>query len=710
MKHWSDKSAAMIWRHHKSLALIVGVVTLAAIYPLSQLGVSNSLSAWYPDDDPELINYRQFQDTYGSDEIIVVAVRGESRFDTESGLVLVGDLTDQLLDIEGVATVTSLVTVPASLASARGRLLAEDARTTALIVQTLPGPASEAIRGRVLQAVRDAVTASGFEAALGGYGVVFEALNDASTRGASSLIGTAHLLMLVVLVVLLRNVRAVLLVMVTVGIAVVWTMGLYAVTGHELNMVTMVLPTLVLVIGIANCLHVLRSVAAVPAHPDHGRRVTEGLANVISPCFLMTVTTAAGFLGLTWSSLPVVQELGWFGAFGVVAAFVCSTVLITAGLSLPSTEPRQRRSRLDGLALSLFHCGRQNPRTVLAAFVLLAGVSLYGISQLESDTDSIGYMKKSHVVRQDSDLIEAEIGPYVPIEFIVTAEAAVFDAALIDAVWHWQQSAENLEDVGWSWSLVNAMGVTADETPSGVGLDALRNRLERMQRFSPTTVAAMWNGERELRVSFGAPIMSARDVRALIGQLESRARLPAGAELRPAGYSPLYTRIVDEIVNSQVRGFGAAIIMIVVLIGLAMRSWRRMLLALPANAMPVMLTLGLMGLTGIPLDVASATIASVILGLVVDDTVHLLRPGPDTAILPSLETAADKAGGTLVMTSVVLAAGFLVLGLADIRSIAWFGVLTSFAVIVAILVDLLLLPATARLCEMMSATRRSASR
>ena len=104
-----------------------------------------------------------------------------------------------------------------------------------------------------------------------------------------------------------------------------------------------------------------------------------------------------------------------------------------------------------------------------------------------------------------------------------------------------------------------------------------------------------------------------------------------------------------------------------------------------------------MGLTGIPLDVASATIASVILGLVVDDSVHLLRPADRQESIGALKIAASHAGGTLLMTSLILAGGFLVLGLAEIRSIAWFGVLTSFAVIVAILTDLLLLPALVRL-------------
>jgi predicted RND superfamily exporter protein len=205
----------------------------------------------------------------------------------------------------------------------------------------------------------------------------------------------------------------------------------------------------------------------------------------------------------------------------------------------------------------------------------------------------------------------------------------------------------------------------------------------------------MLAGENELRVSFGAPIMSAGSVGSLIEGIVARAKLPADLQLKPAGYSPLYTRIVDELVWSQVRGFSAAIAIIVVLLGIAMRSWRRVLLALPANAVPVGLTLGIMGLTGIPLDVASATIATVILGLVVDDTVHLLKPSGGRGINESLLVAANQAGGTLLMTTIVLALGFLVLGLAEIRSVAWFGTLTSFAMIAAILTDLLLLPALA---------------
>jgi hypothetical protein len=693
----SRKAAAAIWKFRFVLSGLVLLVTGGALSQLGSLDVSNSLEVWYPEDDPELVNYRAFQDTYGSDEIIVVAVAGDSRFDDDDGVEQVAGLTDRLLDIPGVATVTSLVTVPESLAAARGRLLSADGRTTALIVQTLTGPAIEAGRSELLNAVRSAVDEFGLVPHLGGYGVVFEGLNEASTTGASTLIVSAHAVMIVLLTLLFRRPGPVLLTLVAVAIATAWTMALYALTGHDLNMVTMVLPTLVLVIGIADCMHLLRSVAAEDRSLARRERVINGLAAVIGPCALMTVTTAAGFFGLTASGLPVVQQLGWFGAFGVLAAFVVSVVLVTAGLSWQFFEVLRQPTIFDRLAKRLLWVGSGHPAATIAVFSLLSVVALYGITALNSDTDSIGYMKPSHVIRRDSDFIEREIGAYVPVEFTVTASDTILTEASLDAVWRWQQRAAALHGVDWNWSLISALGVDQRQLPSEVGLAALRARLERMRQFSRTTVAAMMSGDRQLRVSFGAPIMSARSVQGLIARITAEADLPANLSLRAAGYSPLYTRIVDEIVSSQVRGFAAAIVMIVALIGLAMRSWRRTLLALPANAVPVMLTLGLMGLTGIPLDVASATIASVILGLVVDDTVHLLRPGPDDAIGPSLDKAVGRVGGTLIMTSLVLAAGFLVLGLAEIRSIAWFGVLTSFAVLTAVVADLTLLPAISSL-------------
>jgi predicted RND superfamily exporter protein len=659
------------------------------------LSVSNSLEIWYPQDDPALLNYRQFQETYGNDEVVVAAISRSEGFSTEDGAEIVGDLTDSLLDIEGVASVISLVTVPQSLAEARGRLLSDDGQTTALVVQMMSGEEFEARRHQILHDIGKAIESQGFFPRLAGYGVVFDGLNEESTTGTSTLLIYAHGLMVVLLAIFFRRPGPVALTLIAVGNATLWTMGLYVVLGEKLNMITMVLPTLVLVIGIADCMHILRSVAKQDRALARSERVVQGLAEVIGPCLLTSVTTAAGFMALTTSGLPIVQTLGWFGGIGMMAAYIASVIICTAGLSWATTEPRDAISKLDGVASGLFVAATRFPRSMIVVFVAVSALAMLGISQLKTDTNSIGYLHESHQVRQDSDFIEARLGPYVPVEFTVTSREDILQGDKLDAIQRWQLDVTQMEGIGWSWSLLDALAIKRNQRPSSLGNETLRQKLERMKRFSPVTVAAMLAGNNQLRISFGAPIMSAGSVRSLIKEIVDRADLPPGLDLKPAGYSPLYTRIVDELVWSQVWGFSAAILLIVLLLGAAMRSWRRILLALPANTIPVALTLGLMGLSGIPLDVASATIATVILGLVVDDTVHILKPTAGKGIDGSLRIAAGSAGGTLLMTSIVLALGFLVLAMADIRSVAWFGALTSFAMVAAILTDLLLLPALA---------------
>ncbi len=702
MKSFWRNTAEFIWHWRFLLAAICVAVTALSGTQLGALTVSNSLEIWYPEDDPELIQYREFQEQYGNDEVVIAAVKRDAGFDHEEGDALLEELTDGLFDIDGVAFVSSRITVPLSLRDARDRLLSEDGRTTVLIVQMMAGTDIEAQRHRILEDIKATFEAFDLPYYLAGYGVIYDALNEESTVGAATLIISAHALMILLLWLFFRRPVPVVMTLLAVGVAITWTMGLYVALGAQLNMVTMALPTLVLVIGIADSVHLLRAVAAESKDLPHAERVIRALAAMLPPCFVTSVTTAAGFLALTTSSLPIVRNLGLFGAIGMLCAFVASFVLLTAGLSWRVTEPKADGGRVDRLAAGMSGVGLKYPARTIAAFVIAGSAFLFGLSEVVVDTDSYGYLEQDHVIHRDSQFIQNTMGPYVPVDFIVSAPANVLSSDILDSVQAWQADVVSEEGIGWSWSLLDALGIEQSVAPSSLPGDEIRSRLERIRRFSPLTIGSMIAGDTQLRISFGTEVMSARTVQELMDRVQAYAEFPEGVELRPAGYTPLYTRIVDEIVSSQLRGFATALALIVILLGLAMRSLRRVALAIPANLFPILLTLGLMGLTGIPLDVATATIATVILGLVVDDTVHILRPQADktdVSLSDSLLASSRKSGGTLLMTSVILSLGFLVLGLAEIRSIAWFGFLTSFAMAVAIITDLMLLPALARLTD-----------
>ena len=163
--------------------------------------------------------------------------------------------------------------------------------------------------------------------------------------------------------------------------------------------------------------------------------------------------------------------------------------------------------------------------------------------------------------------------------------------------------------------------------------------------------------------------------------------------------------------RSQLSSFALAFVTIFAAIALLFRSWRSVAIAVPANVLPVLATLGAMGWLGIRLDIATVTIAAVVLGLVVDDTVHLLfrlqhESIREARIRRILRATVRTTGAAILMTTLVLVLGFSVLGLAQIKSVIWFGLLTGLALTTALLADLILIPALLTLSSRRTRTLR----
>jgi len=201
-----------------------------------------------------------------------------------------------------------------------------------------------------------------------------------------------------------------------------------------------------------------------------------------------------------------------------------------------------------------------------------------------------------------------------------------------------------------------------------------------------------------LRVTFSVRMQSANDVARTMQRLMEAAHMPAGVSVQPAGYLPLYVRMIDYVVESQIRGFAFAFLTVFGIIALAFRSARIALLALPSNLLPLLLIAGAMGAAGIRLDAATVTIATVVLGLVVDDTVHFLhrlREALREARDPqdAVRAAVASAGHAILTTALVMTLGFAVFALSEIRSLLYFGLLIALALASSVLVDLLLIPA-----------------
>ncbi len=732
-KDWARRVSEVLYAYRR-WALAFGVLLAGlAVGPVSQIEVANSLRQYIVEEDPALEAYREFQATYGNDETVLVGLQRSSGFLTPDGFSLLRTATErvrQLDDVVGVRSLTTQVRVqhtlvgprlqplvpPGSLSSAQAkalrehitadsslrRFVSEDGTMAALVARMPPSERLTERREAILDSIRHRLRPLDASVHLAGFGVILEALNEATTQDSAVVLVAALLGMVLLLGAFFRRVGPVLVTVAVVGTAALWLMGLYGALGNPVNTVTLVIPTLVLVVGTADCVHLLVHAAHLPDTVSRRERTIQTIAYLLFPCTVTSLTTAAGFSVLTASSIPIVQDLGLFSALGVLGAFVATLIGCANALPYAWSEPhRPRGNGLNAVVERVVGAGFRHWRAIGVGGLVIAGLAVVGVGRLSVDTNSIGYLFADHPVRQDSRLIEEKLGPYAPLEFVVRSDSTVLRPSLLRAVRAWEDRAVASGAVGWHHSAADVLDRLRREV---MGSEAtlehprqLRSLLTLGRSHRPV-LEDLAAHPSQLRVTFGLPIQSARGVKEAIATLKQQAAvLPEGATVEATGYLPLYVRMTTLLVEAQLRSFGLALLVIPLGIALLFGGLWAAGWSLVPNLLPVLLTLGAMGWAGIPLDIVTVTIAVIVFGLVVDDTVHLLyrylKVRRTRARKRALRIGARRAGRMMTITTAVLAGGFLVLALAHNRSVVWFGLLVAGALAAALLVDLLVLPA-----------------
>ncbi len=739
----SERLAVFLLRHRRAVlgALLAATLGLGAFAP--RVGVDNSVDVWFVADDPALASYRAFQQTFGNDEVAVVAVTdpaGIWRADTLNRLhaaataiskidgvhQVLGVPTARVLSAPGDAldarpAMTGPVDAPQAVAVRQAiesdrvlahRLVKANGTIALLYVQMARLGEIDARRPAILDAIHVAnrATLGDLSVDVVGIGVIYDALNRLSQTEGNLLMGLAFLVIFALLWVLLRSWGAVLLAIAVVASAALMTRGLAGLLGKNDNMVTMTLPVLILFLGVAECIHFLRHRAG---HPDESPEKV--LARLIGPCFTTSITTVVGFGALVTAKMAVIRDFGVLAAAGLSFAFICTIGYCAFAFG----SPRFQAGRTDGrtsrfiarVAASAARFSSERKLAILGVTLLLLLAMAYGVTRLEVDTYSLGFLPPSHPVREATERLERDAGPFTPLELTFAApkaEALATRPELLRGLAAFQAEAARDPDVGDAFSLADVIA-RVDQVMSG---DATQFQVpddeQKLAQCVESYKSAPGQQLRDLadadlrtaRVTLAVKALSAKGYAELITRLTALAKrhVPSDVVIAPSGYLPLYVTMMGYVVDSQVDSFGASFVVVFLLIGLLFRSVRLTALAVPSNLLPLVAVLGLMGYAGIRLDVATVTIAAILMGIVVDDTIHYLH-----ALREALERgetlegatayAGRETGAAIVMTSVVFFLGFLVLTVASIKSIVYFGLLSALSIAFALLCDVLMLPA-----------------
>lgn len=606
---------------------------------------------------------------------------------------------------------------------------------------------------QALQAIREAAVKAGIpEQALhlGGRPVAGSALNQAVKHAAwnrdfplwqlpqRSPILLSGLVTLAFTVLVLRSLRLTLLVQSVALLCALAAVALVPATGGSMNMVLVVMPTLLFVLTVSGAIHVCNYWRASGCdHPADS--VHQATAIAWLPCAMASGTTAIGFASLMTGSLIPVRDFGIYAAIGCVISFVCVVyVLPSLMLYWPQRPPRPESMdtgiwRFMGQQLGRWH-------TAVNLLCLVAAVACaWGLREFRTETKVIRYFPDDSQVAQDYYFLEENLSGIVSVDTIVRFDkAAQQQLSFMDRARRVMQIQEALREhpeVSGTLSLASFLDLTEQDTSQMTRMQRMQvkrresaieeriherlaagdsegNGLSSMLALADT--ASDWHvqgdaalnaaGDELWRITCQSSIMSDYDYAVLTHELDQITRHHLSEVGSPGtghivtGLIPIFLRTQQALLESLISSFGMAFVVIGLVMAVTLRSVLAASLAMLPNILPVVTMFGLLAWSGIRVDIGTMITASVALGIAVDGTLHLItwfrlllqRGVPrHEAVVQALE----HCGPALWQTSAAIGLGMLALLPVELLLISRFGWIMAGMIFVALLGDVILLPA-----------------
>ncbi|MBU2986989.1 MMPL family transporter [Saccharophagus degradans] len=593
--------------------------------------------------------------------------------------------------------------------------------------------------------------------------------------------GTAVLLfMIVTLALIFRSWRLVVLPMAVSITAVVMMLGFISWLDWRLTVISSNFVALLLIISLSITIHlVVRYRENGTEHPywSQKERIQETLRFMAKPCLYTALTTVVAFASLVVSGIRPVIDFGWMMTIGLMVALVLAFVLLPAGLMAlgdddPLIETRKRpkeackpyKGALGGfhqpLTVYLSKVIERFGSGILLGSLVVAGLSVWGISRLEVENRFIDYFKDTTEIYQGLSVIDNELGGTTTLEIIVTADKSDLALArgefgLVDEddpfaeADHFDESdpfetPEPLAeqdpfadadpfsehgDTGQSFWMtkaglkkIDALHTYLEQQPEigvvrslatlyrvGVDINGGLNDFElalmekslpqdvKQVLLSPYLVAEEEQARITLRVKDLYPGLKRKE---LVDRIKAHIEQDDTFEsknVRFTGLLVLYNNMLQSLFSSQIITLGAVFLAILVMFILLFRSFKIAFIAILPNSLAAISVLGIMGLGGLPLDMMTITIASITVGIGVDDTIHYIHRFKkeivvDGDYIAAMHRAHASIGRAMYYTSVIIIFGFSIMVLSKFIPTIYFGLLTGVAMFAALMGALLLLP------------------
>jgi predicted RND superfamily exporter protein len=757
----------------KATLLLALLLTGFLGYQAWHLRIDSSVDNLYSQDDPNKQYYEKMLALFGSDDMGVIGIVSDNVY-TPATLEKIKRITAEVEEIAGIESVQSLTNVPDPIS---------DLGDPPLLISRIPTDQAslDALRRKVednpiyLNVVsrndKGAAILIFFKQQIGEDESAQKRRDDrleeivAREQGPEELYltGTQHItvnslklmhrdlwtftplsfaVIMLVLAFCFRNVRGVLLPLISVLCGVVWTLGIMALAGESITIGTLVLPTLLIVIGSTYSIYIIAQYEdELQKGGTAAEVVLRALTRVSVPVTIAAFTTIVGFATLLANRIGTIRALGLYAAVGFASLTVVVLTLMPAVLTLlPLPRHRVARKESDRLAAMLARVGHFDRRyrvPIMVAAALLVIPSVWGVSQIRADSNFLQYFKKNSPVRRANEIIAEKIGGTQNFDIIVDSakKAGAISFDILQRIKGLQSYLATLPGVDQTTSIVDYCEILdraiQNSETGAAGGSADGNSPTPRPAFAGNPLTSFWEHPEQLRgivqlvylnqrqagpanafaavlssdsaiarIVVRTRLTSSSDIMRVAERVRTygKAHFPPEVTVRPTGSLILLNEATDDIIWGQITSLGFALVVIFVVLSLLFLSPKVGFLSLLPNLLAILILFGVMGIAGIALNLGTSIIASIAIGIAVEDAIrYLARLSDEIKATHDQEKAIfqtiSTVGKPIIYASTALGLGFLVFLFSNFVPIQKFGFLTALTVAVAFVNDLVLLPA-----------------
>jgi len=713
-----DRIANFIYNKYKLIIILVAILNIVALASFFRFELDTDFLSFFTSGNPKTEEFDRLNEKYQIGEAISVLIEQDNSLLDKENLQRVFRLREDIEEIEGISQVRSFI--PSEI-SVRGHIFqvdekfidrhpdllrdfnedeyyfteqflsSDDSKGTIIVNLEL-----DAAAGDVIKSLEEIVqNEESLTLSLAGNEIIQATLWNYLLRILLVLPPCAIILVLLVFYSVIRNRKFTIMAMIPAGLAALWTLGTIFWSGQELNLVTIISPIFVVVMGAADGLHYISHFMSNMTRWSDRRKLTiETLRMVGMPIFLTTITTMAGFASLTWTGVLPMRQMGIFVSLGIGYAGVLSLFFLPAVLSrvkLPPKPLKVQESRLTRLVLE----GTKHRALIAVGFLVIVVISVVYIPRLEVVSNQLMFFKEDSQIRQTFDKVEKYFGGALPLTAEIVSDRGtdiLRDYNFAEDILDTERELERLPGIKSVFSLFD-MIVNINEMMTGRD-DYPENPLvvQRLLMQIDDDDLETWVSDDGFRMMIRTEDLDSIDVDRLEDFVAEHPDIRV-----ISGMPVLFDEMNKLVVQSQIRSLGLALVLIFIMLLVTIRKLRAALVALIPIVITITAIMGMLVISKFHLNVLTANLSAISIGVGVDYSIHLIsgiyyfrKQGLDSR--KSIDAALSSVSRPILANAFGLAIGMSALFFSPLRihmqaaSVMW------VAMVVSSMAALLLVP------------------